>query len=356
MVSTNQQSYSVTQLAAFANLSALSQSVNTPSLIAPAVVSSAMVLPSPMSTSLPDTPPPPYTSSDVAEEFSCSSPSQFLHSPKTVQSGTPFDERIPTPEKSKSSQSSNSLRTRVLNLRKSKVLELKQYYENMLQERFFLEGGGNMIDYHTWKKKPNILKEQYLKQHDLDSDVAVFEDLLSPRDPSNLREKIDTEDLLEPEPPLDIESISRQSTLKFQTGQTAFVPTPPNNTLFQSNTPVTCVASPSHSLTLASPRPPLRMHTTLTSVADISHEDIVMRARHEADVMKAISELRKEGLWSSTRLPKVQEPSRIKTHWDYLLEEMHWLATDFANERRWKLNAAKKVYLYYNMILGYIVH
>ena len=68
-----------------------------------------------------------------------------------------------------------------------------------------------------------------------------------------------------------------------------------------------------------------------------------MRARHEADVKKAIAELRREGLWSACRLPKVVEPSRKKTQWDYLLEEMQWLATDFVNEKRWKINAAKKV-------------
>ena len=73
-----------------------------------------------------------------------------------------------------------------------------------------------------------------------------------------------------------------------------------------------------------------------------------MRARHEAEVMRAISELRKEGLWSGSRLPKVQEPQRRKTHWDYLLEEMQWLATDFANERRWKMNAAKKVRVFFH--------
>ena len=31
-----------------------------------------------------------------------------------------------------------------------------------------------------------------------------------------------------------------------------------------------------------------------------------MRARHEAEVVKAIAELRREGLWSASRLPKVQ--------------------------------------------------
>ncbi|XP_068099542.1 E1A-binding protein p400 isoform X2 [Hyperolius riggenbachi] len=60
-------------------------------------------------------------------------------------------------------------------------------------------------------------------------------------------------------------------------------------------------------------------------------------------VHQRIAELRKEGLWSLRRLPKLQEPSRPKSHWDYLLEEMQWMATDFAQERMWKLASAKKL-------------
>lgn len=56
-----------------------------------------------------------------------------------------------------------------------------------------------------------------------------------------------------------------------------------------------------------------------------------------------MAELRKEGLWSLRRLPKLQEAPRPRAHWDYLLEEMQWMATDFAQERRWKVAAAKKV-------------
>ncbi|XP_054722596.1 helicase domino-like [Uloborus diversus] len=58
--------------------------------------------------------------------------------------------------------------------------------------------------------------------------------------------------------------------------------------------------------------------------------------------MQRVGDLRKEGLWSLKRLPKVAESPRIKAHWDYLLEEMVWLATDFAQERKWKKAAAKK--------------
>ncbi|XP_075689043.1 E1A-binding protein p400 isoform X2 [Rhinoderma darwinii] len=60
-------------------------------------------------------------------------------------------------------------------------------------------------------------------------------------------------------------------------------------------------------------------------------------------VHQRIAELRKEGLWSLRRLPKLQELSRPKSQWDYLLEEMQWMATDFAQERMWKVACAKKL-------------
>ncbi|XP_057264424.1 helicase SRCAP, partial [Pezoporus wallicus] len=53
--------------------------------------------------------------------------------------------------------------------------------------------------------------------------------------------------------------------------------------------------------------------------------------------------MKREGFWSLRRLPKVPEPPRPKVHWDYLCEEMQWLAADFAQERRWKRGVARKV-------------
>lgn len=92
------------------------------------------------------------------------------------------------------------------------------------------------------------------------------------------------------------------------------------------------------------PRLSTRQHS-ISAVYDSSigsQEEIVERAKQEAYVMQRIAELRKDGMWSARRLPKVQEPARAKAHWDYLLEEMVWLATDFAQERKWKKAAAKK--------------
>ncbi|KAK7135606.1 hypothetical protein R3I94_014311 [Phoxinus phoxinus] len=67
------------------------------------------------------------------------------------------------------------------------------------------------------------------------------------------------------------------------------------------------------------------------------------QAKLESHVHQRISDLRKEGQWSASRLPKLQEACRPKSHWDYLLEEMQWMAADFAQERRWKIAAAKKL-------------
>jgi len=40
---------------------------------------------------------------------------------------------------------------------------------------------------------------------------------------------------------------------------------------------------------------------------------------------------------------KAAEPARMKTHWDYVLAEMAWLAKDFMEERKWKMALGKKV-------------
>ncbi|XP_053181341.1 E1A-binding protein p400 isoform X2 [Scomber japonicus] len=82
---------------------------------------------------------------------------------------------------------------------------------------------------------------------------------------------------------------------------------------------------------------------TMQSTQEGSQDKQVEQAKLESQVHQRISELRKEGQWSASRLPKLVEASRPKSHWDYLLEEMQWMAADFAQERRWKEAAAKKL-------------
>ena len=60
-------------------------------------------------------------------------------------------------------------------------------------------------------------------------------------------------------------------------------------------------------------------------------------------MLEKISELRRKGMWLVRRLPKAAETPHSKAHWDYVLEEMQWLANDFAQERKWKKAGARKV-------------
>ena len=50
-----------------------------------------------------------------------------------------------------------------------------------------------------------------------------------------------------------------------------------------------------------------------------------------------------EGLWGDRVPKKVMEPEKMKTHWDFLLEEMAWMANDFKEERIWKEKIAKQL-------------
>ena len=63
----------------------------------------------------------------------------------------------------------------------------------------------------------------------------------------------------------------------------------------------------------------------------------------EVQILQRISELRRQGMWSARQLPKLMEPTRCRSHWDYVLDEMRWMAVDFAQERRWKMAAAREV-------------
>lgn len=302
--------------------SALSPAVfpTSPLVAAPLGVSGATKLPRIPSTS-------------ETMELTCSSPSQFLYSPLVassadvpsaaflVTSGSAGMDRQPicsTEARSKGTASAKNNKSRIVKSFRNRLSSMKSMYDSLLKEVFFLENGGNLMDFLIWKRKPNILRDQFLKQHQLESSYDT---------PKEASVDDDRKQGLPSATTIKIPLSTVSSTLHV---------TPPKGSSPLS--PAGSIAFPS-----SSPRPATRAHTSFSSVYENSHEDIVTRARHEAEVMKAISELRKDGLWGASRLPKVKEPTRVKTHWDYLLEEMQWLATDFVNEKRWKINTARKV-------------
>ncbi|CAK1552715.1 unnamed protein product [Leptosia nina] len=165
------------------------------------------------------------------------------------------------------------LRKRILEYKLLRLKNLRDRFTDQLNEQYFLEAGGNMMDYAAWRKRPPAPQ------------LVAF-----------------------------IEARRPAATL----------PPPPEPEIVEP--PVEPVP------------PPLSVIAPAVSAAD----EMVEKAKQEAYVAGRVGELMRLGLWSERRLPRVLDPPRAKTHWDYLLEEMAWLAQDFAHERKWKKQAAKK--------------
>ncbi|XP_022348101.1 E1A-binding protein p400 [Enhydra lutris kenyoni] len=114
----------------------------------------------------------------------------------------------------------------------------------------------------------------------------------------------------------------------------------PSSAASKSLSPVT---SRSLGAAVSAPPKPQSPAQNAAPPQDSSQDKLAEQIALENQIHQRIADLRKEGLWSLRRLPKLQEAPRPKSHWDYLLEEMQWMATDFAQERRWKMAAARKL-------------
>merc|ERR1719450_199029 len=73
----------------------------------------------------------------------------------------------------------------------------------------------------------------------------------------------------------------------------------------------------------------------------LTSDQVGERMKQEGWVMRRVQELTRDGLWPAKRLPQVAERPRPVSAWDLVLEEMRWMATDFAQERSWKKAAAR---------------
>ncbi|KAG4305369.1 hypothetical protein PORY_000925 [Pneumocystis oryctolagi] len=60
-------------------------------------------------------------------------------------------------------------------------------------------------------------------------------------------------------------------------------------------------------------------------------------------VLERINKLKENNSWSFRQMIKQKTPSRLKAHWDFMLDEMRWLQTDFKEERKWKIVLAKQM-------------
>lgn len=224
---------------------------------------------------------------------------------------------LPTPQDKKETYATKL--QRVLNHRNVRSKYVREKYNEHLLEMYHLELGGSLLDLYQFAKRPKTAQFLlYMKENSID--------------PKDVEEATT--------PP--IPTATAASSLPGMSSNTS-TNTATTSAIMNSSTPV---SSPVPSAS----KPPLDTKTPTVKVpkqptaptTPTNPEQIVEKAKHEAYIVQRITDLQKEGLWTEKRLPKVQEMPRVKAHWDYLLEEMVWLAADFAQERKWKKAAAKK--------------
>ena len=78
-------------------------------------------------------------------------------------------------------------------------------------------------------------------------------------------------------------------------------------------------------------------HKTLTT----ADHQIDFQGQQDCRILLRIYQLQNTNRWSLRQHERSVEPCRPKTHWDVLISQMRWLQTDFREERKWKLAAAK---------------
>ncbi|OAP55090.1 hypothetical protein AYL99_10790 [Fonsecaea erecta] len=61
----------------------------------------------------------------------------------------------------------------------------------------------------------------------------------------------------------------------------------------------------------------------------------------ECRILKRLYQLQERQRWPLRQYRRADEAPRPTTHWDFLLDHMKWMRTDFREERKWKLAAAR---------------
>lgn len=262
------------------------------------------------------------------------------------------------------SEEIKQLRVKVVEYFYQNIELIRKRYQDNLKELFFLQHGGNLIDFPVWCRRPNPHWFNYQETHKLEDDIDFY---VTSNPMENMQVQNIGQDYVATQQNFYQSSFGNMQPEKLHGNAGAVI----MGTSQQSGSLRLPYIHPSNSIEghidLASSKIYMSKDSTFGTLLPTQHakhglncepenlaaarafainqskEDIMVEAKREADILKRVAELRKEGLWSTKRLPKVQESSRNKTHWDYVLEEMAWLSTDFAQERRWKKNVAKKV-------------
>ncbi len=182
----------------------------------------------------------------------------------------------------------------------SKILALR---ERQLREIVYLEQGGNLFDFDGSSPSLVVLLEEYHAKHQL----VTLTDLPPPSDKRKRGLLVSTPS-------------KSATTIRIQLK--GLPVTSPHN---QANTILKLDK------------------TSIFNKPEESNGDILAKAAKDAEILQKVTQLQREGLWSSKRLLKQPEPPRHKVHWDSLLAEMVWLANDFIQARKLKTRVARKL-------------
>uniref|UniRef100_A0A1I8HXF3 Helicase domino n=1 Tax=Macrostomum lignano TaxID=282301 RepID=A0A1I8HXF3_9PLAT len=206
------------------------------------------------------------------------------------------------------------------------LVELRRAYHDHVAELSYLQAGNNLLDYLLWRQSCPKSLLAALKAEALDEDDRRWIG--------------------------EMEKSGRPATVPQECEQAATTGNPivnylqlPRRSSPPSQQQRQLRRTSSQQSSQASPQPSLASQTSSSPTKQEKEAEIVDQAKHEAQVMQKVAELKAAGLWSSKRLPKCLEPPRPKSHWDYLLEEMQWLATDFMQERKFRRVFSRKMCL-----------
>jgi chromatin modification-related protein VID21 len=78
-------------------------------------------------------------------------------------------------------------------------------------------------------------------------------------------------------------------------------------------------------------------HKTLTT----ANHHLEYQEQMDCRTLRRIYQLQNANRWPLRQMKRSLEPPRQVTHWDVVLDHMKWMRTDFREERKWKVAAAK---------------
>ena len=217
------------------------------------------------------------------------------------------------------------LKRKLFEWRTARLRRRTTSYRDHMAELFFLQHGTNVTEsLHQFRRKPNQQFVNFLQTSSAPERVIseVQTAVIGQNNSSSLSNNIST-----PSSPSQVKRPAQSYSPHLTGGCLSPVKIGESQDTYNARQ---TASRPSQPSSIPPPTAPV-----LTS------EQVGERMKQEGWVMRRVQELTRDGLWPARRLPQVAERPRPVSAWDLVLEEMRWMATDFAQERSWKKAAAR---------------